>query len=328
MNIKKSLLSIAAAVALASTSGQAAEIKIALDSPPSMENAGSYVWAHTFAEELKKAGLAVKEFPRGALGGEAERLDQTSAGLLEINMADVKSAGKVDKLIFGLYLPYLYDDNDHQDRAIAHAGLMEKINAKISKGGIRILAFTVVGPAAGIFNTKRPIHSVKDMADLRMRALDEAQIALYKAWGSNGTIVAWKEVPNALQTGVAHGYMNPSFVPVMFGHTDFIKHFTDSKSVVGGRLALASEDWYQGLSAKDRAAVDAAAATATKANRAWLAKAEPGMLEGLKKAGVQIVNLKPEARAEFQKLSKEVYTKGVLTPEQVKIWVDAANATR
>jgi TRAP-type transport system periplasmic protein len=319
---------VAAGAMVAAASVQAAEVKIALDSPPDMQKAGSYVWSHTFAEELKKHGMAAKEFPRGALGGEAERLDQTSQGLLEINMADVKSAGKIDKLIFGLYLPYLYQDNAHQDRAIAHAGLLEKINANIAKGGIRILAFTIVGPASGIFNTKRPINSVKDMSDLRMRALDEAQIALYKAWGSNGTIVAWKEVPNALQTGVAHGYMNPSFVPVMFGHTDFIKYFTDSKSVVGGRLAIASNDWYQGLSAKERKIVDDAAAVATKANRAWLTKAEPGMLAGLKKAGVTITQLTPAARAEFENLSKEVYSNGVLTADQVKIWVDAANATK
>jgi TRAP-type C4-dicarboxylate transport system substrate-binding protein len=326
---KWSITSLAAAGALlAAVSAEAAEVKIALDSPPDMAKAGSYVWSHTFAEELKKNGMAAKEFPRGALGGEAERLDQVSQGLLEINMADVKSAGKVDKLIFGLYLPYLYEDNDHQDRAIAHAGLLEKINANIAKGGIRILAFTVVGPASGIFNTKRPIKTVADMADLRMRALDENQIALYKAWGSNGTIVAWKEVPNALQTGVAHGYMNPSFVPVMFGHTDFLKHFTDAKVMVGGRLAIASLDWYNGLSAKQRGIVDAAAATATKANRAWLKVAEPGMLKGLEKAGVAIHQLTPAARAEFEKLSKSVYTNGVLTADQVKTWVDAANATR
>jgi TRAP-type transport system periplasmic protein len=330
MKMKKwSITSLVAAGALlASASIQAAEVKIALDSPPDMEKAGSYVWSHTFAEELKKHGMAAKEFPRGALGGEAERLDQTSQGLLEVNMADVKSAGKVDKLIFGLYLPYLYEDNDHQDRAVAHAGLLKQINKNIAKGGIRILAMTVIGPASGIFNTKRPINNVKDMADLRMRALDENQISLYKAWGSNGTIVAWKEVPNALQTGVAHGYMNPSFVPVMFGHTDFIKHFTDAKSIVGGRLAIASNDWYMGLSDKERTIVDNASAVATKANRAWLKKAEPGMLKGLEKAGVSIVQLTPKARAEFQELSKKVYTDGVLTPAQVKIWVDAANATR
>ena len=42
------------------------------------------------------------------------------------------------------------------------------------------------------------LEKVEDMAGLRMRALDESQIDLFKAWGSTGTIVAWAEVPNAL----------------------------------------------------------------------------------------------------------------------------------
>ena len=34
------------------------------------------------------------------------------------------------------------------------------------------------------------------------------------------------------------------------------------------------------------------------------------------------------SNAEFVALSKKVYTKGVMTPEQVKIWVDAAAAAK
>jgi len=39
---------VAAGALLAAASVQAAEVKIALDSPPDMEKAGSYVWSHTF----------------------------------------------------------------------------------------------------------------------------------------------------------------------------------------------------------------------------------------------------------------------------------------
>ena len=52
-----------------------------------------------------------------------------------------------------------------------------------------------------------------------MRALDELQIQTFEQWGAKGTIVSWSEVPNALQTGVAEGYLNPPFVPLVFGHT-------------------------------------------------------------------------------------------------------------
>ena len=202
MNKKLHAILAGAAIALITTSAQA-EIKIALDSPPNMERAGSYVWAHTFAEHLKSKGMKVKEYARGSLGGEAEKLDQVSQGLLEVSMSDVKSAGKIDKLVFGVALPYLFSDVAHMDRALAAGDLLDKVNASVTKSGVRILAITTVGPGTGVFNTEKPVYKAADLSDLRMRALDEAQIALFKSWGSTGTIVSWKEVPNALQTGVA-----------------------------------------------------------------------------------------------------------------------------
>lgn len=316
------------AAALIAAAPAHAVVKIALDSPPNLEKSGSYVRAHTFAEELKKRGMDAKEFPRGALGEEAEKLDQVSQGLIEVSMSDVKSAGKIDKLIFGSFLPYLFEDLDHLDRAVKKGRLVETINANIRKNNVRVLALVTVGPLAGIFNTKKPILRVADIADLRLRALDENQIALFKAWGTTGTIVTWAEVPNALQTGVADGYINPVFVPLMFGHTDFIKHFTDAKVAQPLRLALASNDWYAGLSAADLKIVEEAVAAATRANRAWLKKREPKMVAEVDKAGVKVVTLSPSARAEFVERSKKVYTEGVLKPGQVKLWVDAADATR
>lgn len=320
-------------IALAATCGLAAapvgaEVKVALDTPPDLENAGSYVWAHTFVEHLNAHGMEAKEYARGSLGEEAERLDQVSQGLLEVSMSDVKSAGKVDKLIFGVYLPYLFEDLAHLDRAMQDRGMLEKVNARIAAGGIRILDVTALGPPAGIFNTKHPVRSVKDMSDLRMRALDESQIELYKTWGTTGTIVSWSEVPNALQTGVADGYLNPVFVPMMFGHTDFIKFFTDAKVSNSVRLALASADWYEGLSEDERKSVDAAVEAASKANRDWLARREPKMLEEAKTTGIAVESLSKEARAEFEKLSRQVYETGVLAPEDARLWLEAADATR
>ncbi len=313
---------------LISTGVTAAEIKLALDSPQDVRKSGSYVWAHSFATTLRANGIAVIEYPRGALGNEDERLDQTRQGLLQVNMAAVRSADKIDKLIFGLYLPYLFDNNTHQIKALEQAGLAVAINKSLEKGGIRVLAFTRPGSPAGIFNTKRPIRTVADMKGLRMRALDAGQIALYEAWGATGTIVSWREVPNALQTGVAHGYINPSIAPLIFGHTGFLKHFTDAGAIVGGRVVLASLSWYRALTVAQRTIVDQAARTATAANLQWLKKAEPGMLRRLGEAGIKVTRLDPAARTEFARRARTAYTAGVLSPGQLKIWIDAAEATR
>jgi TRAP-type transport system periplasmic protein len=314
---------IAAAAAIALALPAMAEVKIAHDFPPNMTDAGGYVWAKAFADYLNANGLEAVGYERNALGDEAERLDQVSQGLLEVSMSDVKAAGSLDPLVYGIYLPFLFAGAEDLDRALHDGGMLERINAGTTPKGVRVLAVQLIGLPGGIFNTRKPVHTMADMADLRMRALDENQIRLYQAWGTTGTMVSWSEVPNALQTGVADGYVNPPFVPLMFGHADFIKHFTDIAMMPSARLVIASEDWYQGLSDADRAVVDEGARRATAANREWL-KNRRGILEQVAAAGIAVVVPTPEAREEFRKASEALYTDGVLDADQVKLWTDAA----
>ena len=307
----------AAALTLAGAAN--AQIKIALDSPPDLEGSGSYVWAHTFSTYLNEHGMPAEEFARGSIGGDDELFDQVSQGLLEVSMSPLNIVGSLDKLIYGLRLPYFFAGAEEVDRAAYQGGMLEKINAATTKGGVRVLSLNHVGQATGIFNTKKPVKSVADMAGLRMRALDESQIELYKAWGASGTIVSWAEVPNALQTGVADGYMNPAFVPLLFGHTDFLKFFTDAAVSPSLRITIVSEDWYQGLSEADRATVDAAAAAATAANREWL-KNQDAVLGKLEAAGVAIERLDQAARDGFREASAPAYNSDLLTQEQIAEW--------
>jgi TRAP-type C4-dicarboxylate transport system substrate-binding protein len=309
---------LAAAMALAAQAGFA-QVKVALDSPPDLEGSGSYVWAHTFAEHLKANGMEAEEYQRGALGGDAELFDQTSQGLLEVSMSPLGIVGSIGDTIYGLRLPYFFKDMEEVDRAMIDGGMLEVINAATTKEGVRVLAVDTVGQASGIFNTKKAVKSVSDMAGLRMRALDESQIELYKSWGADGTIVSWAEVPNALQTGVADGYLNPNFVPLLFGHTDFLKHYTDAAVTPSLRIAIASEDWYQGLSDAERATVDGAVSAANAANRAWLGT-QDGVMDKLRAAGVEIQILDDAARAEFREASASAYESGLLTKEQIAAW--------
>ena len=320
MKLSKFLTGGLVAATLALAGGTAsAEVKIALDSPPDLNGSGTYVWAHTFATYLADHGMAAEEYQRGALGGDDELFDQVSQGLLEVSMSPLNIVGSIDKLIYGLRLPYFFADMEEVDRALNAGGMLEKINAATTPEGVRVIAVNTVGQASGIFNTKKPVASVADMAGLRMRALDESQIELYEAWGAAGTIVSWAEVPNALQTGVADGYMNPAFVPLLFGHTDFLKHFTDARVSPSLRITIVSEDWYQGLSDEERATVDAAIAAATQANRDWL-KSQDAVISKLEAAGVTVVKLDQAARAEFRAASAPAYESGLLSQEQIATW--------
>ena len=306
---------------------QAGGIKIALDSPPDLERSGTYVWAKTFADYLESNGMKVKMYPRDALGGEEEKLDQVTQGLLEVSCSDLAKAGQLDSTILGFNLPFMFDSLAHMDRVIANSDLMEKVNAGTCKKGVRVLSLIPVGAFSGLANTKCPVKTPSDVKGLRIRAMDKTQAQYIKAWGANTVIVPWAEIYNSLQTGVADGYLNPAIVPVMFKHTEVLKYFSDIKLSAPLRVSICSEEWYRGLSKKERAIVDEATNKANAANRIWQAKVEKSGIGALKGAGIEVYENTPAEIAQFAKLAQPVYTK-VISKEIVNMFVTAAEANR
>jgi TRAP-type C4-dicarboxylate transport system substrate-binding protein len=321
------MLMLIAGLCVTVSAAQAGEIKLALDSPPDLEKSGTYVWARAFADHLTANKMVVKEYPVNALGNEAERLDQASQGLLEVSMSDLSRAGQLEPAIMGFMLPFLWDDMEHLDRALVTSGLLKGFNEKMSKKGVRVLSLVALGNAVGITNTKKTIRSVDDMKGMRMRAMDKFQTKFYDQWGCNSVVVPWSEIYNALQTGVADGYLNPPWVPIMFKHTELLKYFTHAAISPSLRTALVSEEWYSTLSKKDKEVVDAAVLAANAANRKWVADSEEKALAALKAGGVEVSRLAPADRAKFTEVSRKAYPE-IIPAEYVPMFIDAAEKAR
>ncbi|MCF8466649.1 MAG: TRAP transporter substrate-binding protein [Sneathiella sp.] len=316
-----------AATAVAATASSA-EVKLALDGKPDLKISGSYNWAYAFSQSMKEAGMEVREMPRGAVGNEAEKFDQLSTGLLELSLSDVRAVAQVDPFIYGVRLPYIFANTAHMDRALEKGKIFDRVNKAIAAQDVILLALVPIGPSSGIITTTKAVRKPADMADLRMRALDDAQIAMYKAWGSTGTIVPWGEVPAGLQTGVIDGYLNSPFVPISFGQTDIVKNFSDAGVIIPMRAILASKQWLDGLSDSQRAAVYAAVKKGDAANRAWLAEVAVSSLNALEEKGVTVQRLTDQERDAFRELSKQVYNSGLMPQEDVKAWTDLSERTR
>ena len=271
-------------------------------------------------EHLKANGLEVQEYASEALGGEDEKFDQISQGLLEVSNSLLTKVGQIDPAINGFWLFFLWDSFDHLDRALEKSDILSWINSRIAPKGVRLLAPVPVGGFSGIANTKKPVMTPDDLKGLRMRATDKGQANYLKAWGANTVVIPWPEIYNSLQTGVADGYLNPAIVPTLFKHTEVIKHFSDVKAGAPLRVAIASEAWYSKLSDKDRAVVDQAVLKANQApppppNRQWLAGLSKMSFEALEKAGVQVTHPSPEQRALFAKAARAIYPD--MVPEDV-----------
>jgi TRAP-type C4-dicarboxylate transport system substrate-binding protein len=321
------LISLTAILLIASSSMAGGEIKLALDSPPDPEKSGTYLWSKTFVDYLASKGVKVKLYPRDALGGEAEKLDQVSQGLLEMSNSDLAKAGSLDPTIFGFYLPFLFENMEHFYRTMANTDLLDKINAGTTKQGVRVMAVIPLGDMSGIATTKKFIKTPTDFKGIRMRALDKKQAKWLEIWGANAVVIPWAEIYNALQTGVADGYMNPAFVPIMFKHTEVLKYYSDVKLAPALRVTICSEDWYKGLDDKDRALVDAGVERANATVRNWTKKVEIQGLDALRKVGTQVYVNTSADKAKFSELIRPNYT-NIVSENIVKMFMDAAEKNR
>jgi TRAP-type C4-dicarboxylate transport system substrate-binding protein len=315
-------LALVAALATTSTVVMAAEIKLGMNGVNDPSKNAEAAFAQGFTDALKGTDFEVVVFPSGTLGKEKERFDQVAQGLLEVNLASVSTTYGMSPFVKGVALPFLWETNEEFDQAIAQSDLLERMNEPLLDNGVRLAGFNYIGTGIGFHNTKKPISKMQDLQDLRFRALNAEQLAFQEALGATGTIVAWSEVANAIQTGVADGYFNPPNSAIRTGHTAFLKHFTPANISPSTRIVLISEDWYDSLDDTQKQQVDQALAAGVQANRQWVKNWESEVRAKHEDAGVTITELAPGEREKMAQAAKKVWASS-MPADQLQLYIDA-----
>jgi len=312
---------------LFATQGVYAEVRIGLSASSDAENSGSYVWAQAFAAELERAGIASSIYPGSSLGNEVLRAEQVMLGLLEVNVSGTQEFELFTDLIAAVELPFLFRDSDEMDRMVDETDFLDRVNERAVDYGMRMVDFVYLGGMSGLFTARAPIRTVEDVKSFRMRAMVSEQLSYFEAWGGSGAQVAWEEVPQALQTGIVDGYMNPPIVAVLFGHGGQLDFFTDIRMSPASRVVAVSESWYRQLDHQQRVAVDRAFSVARQANRDWMRSSEQRDFDALAKVGIEVIRLSTDVREEFRKKLLPLYPTQA-TPDALRIMTGYVEALR
>lgn len=289
-------------------------INIGMTSNTDSERSGVYVWVQAFTREMKAAGYEMRIYPNSSLGREDERSIQVSLGLLEMNFCAEHEVAMYAPLFKGISLPFLIGSYGEFDRFLHETRFLEYVNSAAAPAGIRVVDVAFLGGMGGIFNTRKPLYSMADMKGLRMRAMGKTDLTVINSWGVRGTQVAWEEVAQALQTGIADGYLNPPLTPIMFGHAGQIKYFAKVNTAPSYRVLVVSDKWYDGLSRSDRMVFERAVQVARQANRKWSAAMELEEASILKRAGIMITEFPVKEHARLVAQTRAVYDQ-ILDPK-------------
>lgn len=323
----KKLLGTAFAAVLAASPVLASEVKIALNGVNDPEANAEAAFIAGFEAALEGTDFSVSVFPSDTIGSERERFDQVAQGLLEVNLATASTPYGMSPIMRGIALPFLFETPEELDQVLAETDLMDRMNEPLLPNGVRLVGVNYIGMPLGFHNTSRAITRMEDLEGLRFRALNAEQLAYIEALGAAGTIVAWAEVANAIQTGIADGYVNPPNSAIRTGHTEFLRHFTPAEITPSTRLVLVSEDWYSALSPEEQAQIDAAIEAGVAANRAWVENWSGIVEERHRAAGVTLSELEPGERERMVAAAQPTWA-DVMEPEHLQAYIDALEAVR
>ena len=105
-------------------------------------------------------------------------------------------------------LPYIFDNYDSVDAVMAGEG-GESLKSVLSEYGLKCEGIAENG-FRQITNSKKPITSVADLSDIKMRICSNDLCAeVYKEWGCDASVMNWAETYTALQQGTVDGEENP-----------------------------------------------------------------------------------------------------------------------
>ena len=319
---------VAFAPPLATLAAPVADIKIGMSTPLDLNRNGSYVWVKAFADAMERAGAHVRVYPNSGLGGEKERMDQVSIGLLEINETGGDELVRLSPL-FHAQRPFEIESYEQMDRLLERTDFLAQVNQELADDDLVMLDYAYTGAMVGLLTHGTPVRRIEDLRKLRLRILSAADLNLLEAWQVRGVRVAWEEVSQALQTGMVDAYLNPPIVAVMFGHGNVIDYFTDLRMGPSARCIVTSRRWYESLAPELRAAVRTAVGEARAANRAWAAQAVARERAMLEKAGIEWLEMEPAARDEWRDLTRKIERTRWETPEaeaRLKAMIDIARA--
>ncbi|WP_223115483.1 TRAP transporter substrate-binding protein [Luteimonas suaedae] len=201
--------------------------------------------------------MRVRVYSGGQLGSEADTLEITIFGGLDLNRVNLAPVNSIVPETMVLALPFLFRSVAHSRAAFDGAPGRAILDA-MTPHGLKGLCYYDSG-ARSFYNTRRPIRTPDDMRGLKVRVQNSSiYVAMVQALGANPTPIPYTEVFQALVQGVVDGAENnwPSYESSR--HFEAARHYSMTNHVLAPEVLVASMHTWKKLDDAQREHLQAA----------------------------------------------------------------------
>lgn len=266
--------------------------------------------AQAFAEDVDartEGSVEVTVFPGGALGGDREMGEGITRGDLDCAMINHAAAGMDPRLQAG-FLPYIVSSYEGADEVFYGDGIIaERDRELLDELGIQALAF-YENDFRGLTNKVRPVESPEDLQGLKIRVPElPMYVNLFQAWGAQPLPIAFPELYTALQQGTVDGQDNGIVLTFDSKFQEVQEYFTRTNHAYGVGVLACNKQVWDTLSEDQQAELTSAAEEAMRAQVEANRASVDEKLQGLKDAGVEVIEPTDEQLAAFREVRDEVW---------------------
>ena len=234
--------------------------------------------------------IKVNLFPGGTLGSDQANVSALQGGTLE--MAAMNSgifASQVKE--FAVFdFPFMFG-NTHEADAVMDSAFGKGLHKKLEDKGMVGLAYYELG-FRHITNSKRPVTKLEDLEGLKLRVIpNPINVDWVKALGANPTPLPFPELYAALEQGAVDGQENPFATINSAKLYEVQKHMVLSNHQYNPQSVIISKKFWDKLSPAEQKILADAAAESAKFQREQARAQAAGILDNLKKNGMQVTEL-------------------------------------
>jgi C4-dicarboxylate-binding protein DctP len=300
-------MALVAGVMAASGTGDAwakTEFRLSNQLPPSHHISKGLVLFAGKVKEYSKGAVEVKLFDSGQLFKDTEIVEGLQEGLVESGLVPVNKWSGMVPAADVFEMPFIYKDLTSIKKFI-DAGAGDLLDKEFQKRAVKTLFWVDYGYIQ-FFNNKRPLTKPEDFKGLTMRSFSSGDADTLKALGAAPTVMSSAEMYMALQRGTVDGATTGMPAAVSRKVHEVQKFMTEANYTTAQFVVQANLKWWEKLPQDQRDAILKAGREAEEWIRGAIAQSEKDAEAVIRKAGMQIHQLTPEARPLFIKATEPV----------------------
>ena len=258
-------------------------------------------------DQKSKGRIKLDVFIAGALAkGEVALLEGAQIGSIDVvAIGSAPIGGSFEPLYQALDLPFFWSSRE-QVWKVMDGPIGQELLKKMEGKGVKGFCFAGGWGFRNMMSNKRPIFTPDDMKGQTIRVQESpTYIALMKALGANPVPMPYVEIYLAMKQGTIDGMELPSFTLTADKFHEVTKYYSLTRHSYPPIAYFMNMKRYQSLPPDLQKVVDESMRTGCEAHRKFEVEHEKRDFDVMKKAGVQINEVK-DIKV-FQALMKPVY---------------------